>query len=538
VTSTIPEWQSVLTPRLRQLARGFCFSPGETEGWFRQTLGALLPNKTGALYRTQWLGYGIFAAFWAETINLAFTGHLLDPMQYVPIIRNPETGTWGYNTQFMRPQLAGDGPAGRIHSFRGPAGRSLFLDLLGQGDTPLRFLAAPSFAIKSRSSTPVNTVYSIIRGKTMFGNLPITRKGMLPYIAEEMAVPIPVSGALQERGTIGWPGAVIQATGWNVSAEHLSDLRTRIAKQDYPKSPDVQSKGFPGLTPAQEIEFYLNHPELKKAGEQAVKDAAARGQRWALYRVETDRNYDTFNAFLETGTGLTPEQQRELYNTARTTLATQNAVVDRTYPDVVKANDERRAKYGPANEVERLLGERQAIYKRFEDPATGLTPEVSKDALYQALDSWEGGLTKGQLQAVDDATGLREAPQWVKDYRKDMAQLKNYWPIGDQVWAQMRENFPELQPYATVDQYRAIVERQIVAMGLTGRTTPDTYDPYIGAYNYAVARNRQVWLIENPSANAVLTKWYGRKALTDIAAQLAQAQAEETYGVQPMVTAQ
>jgi hypothetical protein len=35
----------------------------------------------------------------------------------------------------------------------------------------------------------------------------------------------------------------------------------------------------------------------------------------------------------------------------------------------------------------------------------------------------------------------------------------------------------------------------------------------------------------------VLTKWYGRKALTPEAQQLAQAGAEQTYGVQPMVTA-
>jgi hypothetical protein len=536
ITSTIPEWQSVLAPRLRQLGRGLYFSPNETEGWFRQTLGALLPSKTGALYRTQWLGYGIFAAFWAETINLAFTGHLLDPSQYVPIIRNPDTGAWGYNTQFMRPQLAGDGPAGQLHSFRGPAGRSLFLDLLGQGDTPLRFLAAPSFAIKSRASTPVNTLYSIVRGKTMFGNQPITRKGMLPYIATEMGVPIPASGALQERTTIGLPGAVIQATGWNVSGEHLADLRNRIAKQDYPKSADVQRNGFAGLTPAQEIEYYLNHPELKAAGEQAVKDAANRGQRWALYRLETDARYNDYNALLQTGAGETPEQQRDLYNAARTALGTQLALVDRQYADVVKTNEERRAKHGPANEVERLLGERSDIYARFEDPATGITPEANKEAMYQALDAWEARLTPGQRQAVDINTGLREVPQWVTTYRKEMGTLKNYWRLADDTWATMRENFPELGRFATVDDYRAEVERSIVQQGLYGIMSPDR-DPFLSMYNRATSTAHQMYLLDNPSANAVLTKWYGRKALTPEAQQLAQAGAEQTYGVQPMVTA-
>ncbi|KKL66931.1 hypothetical protein LCGC14_2140050, partial [marine sediment metagenome] len=269
--SNIPEWASVLGPRWRQLARGVMFSVNENEAWLRQMTALAIKGKTpGArgLYLRQWAGYILGLLAFSELVNYAITGELMPKEQMMPLTFKKKNGIYfptGYNSRFARPRLDGDGPLGRLLGIQGgqifdengqPTGdtRHIYLDLLGQADTPFRMLS-PEFFVMTRLAPQWATGAQVYKGERFFGEQPIEGFGETAgFAAQQLVEPIGISGFLgEERSRIGGTGAAIQAVGGNVSAEGLRDVLARIRAQV------MQEKG---LTGAYEMLNDLQRPKV------------------------------------------------------------------------------------------------------------------------------------------------------------------------------------------------------------------------------------------------------------------------------------
>ncbi len=249
--SNIPQWQSVLGPRLRQLGRATSFSVNEGEAWLRQGVKPFYkgaePGVRGT-YLRQWAGYMFGTLAIAEVINYGITGELLSPEQMQPIVMR--NGRPTYNSRFARPRLDGDGPLGSKLGIKGAAikdedgnitgHRHIYLDLMGQADTPFRALN-PQFFVMTRLSPQFSTGVQLLQGEKFFGQQPLGGSGdQAKFAAQQLVEPIPVSAFTQEQGRIGTTGAAIQAGGVNVSAEGLREVLAHTRAQV------MQEKGIPG----------------------------------------------------------------------------------------------------------------------------------------------------------------------------------------------------------------------------------------------------------------------------------------------------
>jgi hypothetical protein len=257
--SNIPEWQSVLKPRWRQLGRATAFSVNELEAWPRQALNVFfkgkLPGSRG-LYMRQWAGYMFGTLAFAELMNYAITGELLTEEQYAPIRwkykdengfdqtsllprGKPGKDWWPeYNSTFARPRLDGDGPLGELLGIEGGSiegsedKRHVYLDLLGQADTPFRMFS-PAFFGMTRLSPQLSQAIQQLQGKEYFGEKPLEgTEARVKYGAEQLVAPIGISALIGDEGErIGPVGTGLQTVGFNVSAEGLSGahgLRARV----------------------------------------------------------------------------------------------------------------------------------------------------------------------------------------------------------------------------------------------------------------------------------------------------------------------
>lgn len=223
--SSIPNWQSAIKSATgRDLAKFPIFATGEFEAWFR------LPFQAPAGFA------GIVGAtvITAEMLNLMFTGKPLSKEQLNPLdregltelLKNPQNlakleGTGVYNTRFMRPELP----------WKGPDGRTLYLDLLGQADTPFRWALDPIFATQTRLGQlprAAMDIAAILHGdRPMFGEEVESPADLAKFAAQQVS-PISIAGlAGTERGRIGAAGAGIQVGGLNVSAEPINEVAKR-----------------------------------------------------------------------------------------------------------------------------------------------------------------------------------------------------------------------------------------------------------------------------------------------------------------------
>ena len=299
VMSALPDWQSVMTPRVRQFARSVIFSPNEFESWFRVTTGAMAPGAKGAAFRTQWLGYMITSFMFAELLNFAFTGKPLGKSQLMPISTD-FNGKVQFNSRFMRPKLTGDGPAGRVTNFTGPLGQELYLDILGQADTPFRWIFSPTFAIMTRLSAPYSTAIQLITEKRFFGKkdlnvtteigpgISVPSPEALGFGAEQLAAPISLLALLgEEKQRIGRTGAIIQAGGFNVSSERFNELGERAffeetGRPKYSGAFGSDKTDEPPLTGPEVQKIVREHERLQTiqdAGDKAARDLASPFQR-------------------------------------------------------------------------------------------------------------------------------------------------------------------------------------------------------------------------------------------------------------------
>lgn len=265
--SSIPDWHSVLSPRLRQLGRGIGFSVNEGEAWGRMIPRAIA-GKDPELYRQQWAAYIFGTLAFAELVNYAITGEFMGTDQLSPIVMRDGRPT--YNTRFARPRLDGDGPIGKALGLTAPLGQHLYLDLMGQADTPFRMLN-PEFFVMTRLSPQLSTAIQELQSRTFFGQRKITGpKERVGFAAEQLLVPIPAVGFGEEAERIGMAGAGIQATGWNVSSEGLRNLLRRRFQEKYGRAWDE-------IGPNERQLLIMDDAELSRIQERAQQRGVAVG---------------------------------------------------------------------------------------------------------------------------------------------------------------------------------------------------------------------------------------------------------------------
>ncbi|MCH8850905.1 MAG: hypothetical protein IIC89_08780, partial [Chloroflexi bacterium] len=289
--SSPARWQSVMrNPSTRDWARIAAFAPGEVEGWARITWRAI-SSEDGARN----LGGIIFGVFLtAEAINFMVTGHGLTKDQLLPfrfdIDDRSELPFLDFNVNFLRPELP----------WTGPFGRKLYLDLLGQADTPMRLALAPLFGVKTRLGQlpgfATRVVAPLINEQdvTTFGGRTVDFSKPLDIVrlVGEQIAPIPLtpfSGGEAER--IGFLGGAVQGAGLNISGESLGARGTLARKFDelYPQLAPFDADAHMPLA-ADTPELRPLFDELRRLGIQFGSEAsiAAEARDELLVKEEED----------------------------------------------------------------------------------------------------------------------------------------------------------------------------------------------------------------------------------------------------------
>lgn len=230
-------WQSVFRNQgTRQFMRAFLFSSAESEGLVRGFL-RMMPGsqpEARALWRKYWLGYYLMTFAVAEAVNYAVTGEFLGPEQLSPI-RFTKSGRPDYNWKFLRPILGATEDSGLI-----------YLDILGQMDTPLRWALYPPKALQNRLSVPIRQMLDQVRNAQFTGAPIANAEGFAErvwqrtqYGLKEAGTPILTGQVLQN---IGLPPAAqaLEAIGLGVTAippEKPRRLRLRIPVPPRPNVP-------------------------------------------------------------------------------------------------------------------------------------------------------------------------------------------------------------------------------------------------------------------------------------------------------------
>ena len=238
--STLAVWQSVLKqPAVREVARALFFSWNETESWVRQASSAV-KGKNAIYWREYAIATFISLALAGNVINLISEGKPLPPDRYVPVtFGSPYSSMPGgiaYNSKFLSPRLP----------WNGRNGQPIYLDIVGQADTYLRWMLDPVGALGARYNVLPRAVMNQIEGKDFWGRELTDLKDRSRQAMTDLFMPIgagnlveiarsqwPAVGEVipEAEGRVGDVGSLIQATGLNVRAIQTNDMLDRFAKE-------------------------------------------------------------------------------------------------------------------------------------------------------------------------------------------------------------------------------------------------------------------------------------------------------------------
>ena len=282
--STLPVWQSVLKqPAVRSVARAFFFSFNESESLIRQA-GSVLKGPNAAYWREFSLSTFYTLAIAANVINLISEGEPLPEDRYVPVKfgspYSPMPGGIAYSDKFLSPRLP----------WNGRGGQPIYLDLMGQMDTWLRWILDPAGALTSRVNVFPRAVMNQIQGKDFWGreltDLPDrARQAMVDLFAPIGAGNLievartqfpPIREIIPEQeGRVGNIGSLIQATGLNVRAIKTRDMLDNFAREaNLVKANGAPVKTWSDLEPNQRRDLEKNKTlqrELGLRGDAAVE---------------------------------------------------------------------------------------------------------------------------------------------------------------------------------------------------------------------------------------------------------------------------
>lgn len=289
--SSPEQWQRffVTNPRALHWARLPFISINETRSWFGIALEALpIPKNTSwRSFMDFWGGLFILYGAFTEMLTYAATGEHATWKDFWPLTADYESPyAVDYSSDFMRPPVPG---------LRGRGDRQIHVDLMGQADTPFRFLNPVNF-VASRLSIPVRMITNQITGKQFFGEelgqiLPYPNPRRL-YDAIAGPLPMPIEAGVQAfrsddnalgnwvpeaEGRLGTSGNIAQGFGgFNLTAESNRAIRDRTS----------QRLGLgPSYTENEPYQKRIVNRELSDELELSAQTGARRNQPWSQYQA-------------------------------------------------------------------------------------------------------------------------------------------------------------------------------------------------------------------------------------------------------------
>ena len=273
--SALGLWQSVFKdPGTRRMLQWLIFSTNESEALIRQVVkGVGGPNR--GIWGRWFLGIFWSLAVYANAINLMATGRPLPPESYVPVNVNDPYAPFrvGYSSRFLSPQ---------IPFIKGRNGEPLYLDVVGQMDTAIRWAVDPMGALAARVNVIPRAAINQARGQTFFGEQLDSREKRAFQLAMDIGSPIAgqslaqipretIPGAEEIIPTgeerIGIPAAIVQAfTGENIRGSTTKEVLDRGARELVPTA-----SGYDDLEIYQKDDLRLDSPvsdELRLRGEE------------------------------------------------------------------------------------------------------------------------------------------------------------------------------------------------------------------------------------------------------------------------------
>lgn len=244
--STLAVWQSVLQqPAAREMARTFFFSWNESEAWIRQATSTV-SGKNARYWREYQIATFIALAVAANVINMISEGEPLPPDRYVPFaLGSPYSSMpWGlaYNDKFMSPRLP----------WNGRNGQPIYLDIVGQADTWMRWMLDPAGALTARVNVLPRAVINQVQGRDFWGRELKDWGDRVKQAVIDLFAPIGAGNLLEvarlqwpdvgfipeAEGRIGIVGSLIQATGLNVRSIKTRDMLDKFARESGLKKDD------------------------------------------------------------------------------------------------------------------------------------------------------------------------------------------------------------------------------------------------------------------------------------------------------------
>ena len=302
LSSSVGDWQSIFkSPAMKDISRTALFSSNEAESWVGAVSRTLPGIKIGGrqlkdnydakgLYGEYWVGYLTFLAALGNAINYSVTGEFLPWDAYSPIeVARDSDGNVpfrvGYNSRFMSPQIG-----------TGREGQPIYLDIVGQADTPFAFLLNPKQALTARFSPFISAFRPFVTKETYFGE-PLEGIGEQSLHAVMQFLPIGASNAAQlgrEHGPLqeqlsqfipeaesglGTSGYLIQSGGFNVRKERTADLLNELANlegfESVPKEWNDPSTWIANPTPYEQLLENYGPSDKRRAWDREDDPAAA-----------------------------------------------------------------------------------------------------------------------------------------------------------------------------------------------------------------------------------------------------------------------
>lgn len=451
--SALGEWQTVFatSPAFRDFGRNLIFSTNESESWIRAVISGLKGNNK-RLWREYWIGLIMFMGITANGIQLASTGRPLSPSQYVPINTNdpfamfsdeiPVIGGVSYNTSFLAPELP----------WKGRNGNKLYLDIIGQADTPIRWILNAPQAATSRLNVLPGAIMRQIQGETFTGEPVEGFKGKAGQFARETLIPIGPQNLLQaakhidtgdprvsegvfenlleaippEEGRIGGTGGLIQASGINVRPEQSGELRDRMARESglINESTGELVESWGALEPYQKDLVLARNPDFAREIATRQETSARRGSDFAkgqeqLDNITTERLQSEQSLDDRLGVSISPREFREEYTNIQSGAAKERSRVDKIFQLFTET--------GKISEDlnERALTEYYQAFTKSKTASGSLDFELLEAETSDLESRW----TQAQSDYVDRNTGRTEHTPVVAEYLADMDTLQPYFEI-------------------------------------------------------------------------------------------------------------
>ena len=205
----------------------------------------ILTNTSAAQARELWFGAYVGLAVLANTIHYASTGEPLPLESYIPIEINDPHAPFriSYSTRFMAPATP----------FRDANGERIYLDLVGQLDTPLRWAVNPTSAFSARLNIPMRVLKTQYDAKNFLGQEISGFRGRVLAAAEELAVPISAKPAMdvvsekvdalgrirpQQEPRLSTSAKISQGlSGLNLRGETVEGVKNAAVRAIYPNKP-------------------------------------------------------------------------------------------------------------------------------------------------------------------------------------------------------------------------------------------------------------------------------------------------------------